>query len=354
MKGNFCYCNPTKIYFGCDATKSLRGELERYGEKVLVIYGGGSIKRTGVYDEIMGILKEAGKRVEEFGGVLPNPTSDTLRAAAKKARDFGADLILAVGGGSVCDLAKAAAVSAYCDEDPWERYYEKDLEPECETIPLGCVLTMAGTGSEMNGGAVITDEKTKMKMGHVFVSEHYPRFSILNPSYTLTVSSYQMASGIFDIMSHILEQYLSGDDDNTSDYVAEGLMRSLIHSSRIAAKNPQDLEARSNIMWTASLALNTVTACGKSTDWEVHMIGQAIGAHTNAAHGMTLSAVTMAYFRHILPYGLQKFRRLAVSVWGVDEKNKTDEEIASEGLRRMEDWMREIGGSMSARDVCVT
>lgn len=220
-------------------------------------------------------------------------------------------------------------------------------------IPVGCVLTMVGTGSEMNGGSVITNHSQKLKIGHVFGDNVFPKFSILNPMFTLTLPKYQMVSGIFDIMSHIMEQYFSGDDDNTSDYIMEGLMRSLVHSSKIAVENPQDYEARSNIMWTATMALNTLVAMGKTTDWEVHMIGQAIGAYTDATHGMTLSAVSMAYYRYIMNYGLHKFRRFAINVWNVEEKDKSDIEIANEGLDRMQAWMKQIGLVMNIKELGV-
>lgn len=206
----------------------------------------------------------------------------------------------------------------------------------------------------MNGGAVITNHAQKLKIGHVFGTEVFPKFSILNPKFTFTLPKYQMVTGIYDIFNHICEQYFSGEDDNTSDYIAEGLMRSVVHSSRIAVQNPTDYEARSNIMWTATWALNTLIAQGKSTDWMVHMLGQAVGAYTDATHGMTLAAVTLPYYRHILPYGLAKFRRFAVNVWDIDPAGKSDELVASEGLAAMEDWMRDLGLVMNTRDLGVT
>lgn len=354
MLGTFSYVNPTKLYFGEDALDSLHGELARYGDRVLLAYGGGSIKKTGLYDEVRGILEAAGKEVFEVPGVMPNPTVEKLLEGCAVARDNDVDLILAVGGGSTVDYAKAVSVSAWCDEDPWEKYFARLEEPENRIIPVGSVLTMTGTGSEMNGGSVITNRATKQKIGHVFGEEVFPRFAVLNPRLTFTVPRYQMVAGIFDIMSHILEQYFSGDDDNTSDYLAEGLMRSLVHSSRIAAVDLEDYEARSNIMWTAAWALNTLIAKGKSTDWMVHMIGQSIGAYTDATHGMTLSAISPAYYRLVMPHGLPKFARFAVAVWGVDAAGKTDEQTAAEGLERMEDWMREIGLVMSITELGVT
>lgn len=354
MLGDFSYCNPTKLHFGEHALDALHDELPKYGLRVLLAYGGGSIKKSGLYDEVRGILEAAGKEVFEVPGVMPNPTVEKLLEGCAVARGNDVDLILAVGGGSVVDYAKAVSVSAWCDEDPWEKYFLRMEEPGNRIIPVGSVLTMTGTGSEMNGGSVITNHATKLKIGHVFGEEVFPKFAILNPRLTFTVPRYQMVAGIFDIMSHILEQYFSGDDDSTSDYLAEGLMRSLVHASRIAAADPEDYEARSNIMWTATWALNTLIAQGKSTDWMVHMIGQAIGAYTDATHGMTLSAISLAYYRLIMPYGLPKFARFACAVWDVDPAGKADEEVAEEGLARMEAWMRELGLVMGVAELGVT
>lgn len=352
MLGNFTYCNPTKLYFGDESLQYLNTELPKYGKNVVLIYGGGSIKKNGIYDEVVEILKTNGKNVAEISGVMPNPTLEKLYEGVERARNHHADLLLAVGGGSVCDYAKAVSVSVNCDEDPWEKYYLKFEEPDCEIVPVGCVLTMVGTGSEMNAGAVITNHETKMKIGHVFADENImPRFSILNPKYTLTLPHYQMVSGIYDIFNHICEQYFSGEDDNTSDYISEGLMRSVIHSSRIANKDPQNYEARSNLMWTATWALNTLVAKAKSTDWMVHMLGQAVGAYTDATHGMTLAAVSLPYYRFIMPYGLAKFVRFAKNVWDVDIAGKTDEQIAEEGLAAMESWMKELGLVMNITEL---
>ena len=252
MLGNFSYCNPTKLYFGNKSLDNLKDELKKYGKNVLLVYGGGSIKKNGIYDKILAILKECDKSVFEDGGVMPNPTYEKLLEGVEKARNCKADFILAVGGGSVCDYSKAVSVSVNCKEDIWENYFVKFNEPTCKIVPVGCVLTMVGTGSEMNGGSVITNKEKNLKVGKVFGENVFPKFSILNPEFTFTLPKYQMISGIYDIMSHILEQYFSGTDDNTSDYVMEGLLKSLIHSAEIAAENPKDYEARSNIMWTAT------------------------------------------------------------------------------------------------------
>ena len=353
MLRNFTYCNPTKLYFGKESIKGLNKELPKYGKNVLLVYGGGSIKKSGIYDEIVKILKDNGKEIFEDAGVMPNPTVEKLNEGVDIARKSKADFILAVGGGSVCDYAKAVSVSVNCKEDAWEKYYIRfeDVDKETKIIPIGCVLTMVGTGSEMNGGSVITNHSQKLKIGHVFGENVFPKFSILNPEYTFTLPKYQMVSGIYDIMSHILEQYFSGTDDNTSDYIMEGLLKSLIHSAEIAIENPKDYEARSNIMWTATWALNTLVAKGKTQDWEVHMLGQSVGAHTDATHGMTLAAVSMPYYRYILPYGLAKFKRYAINVWNVNGENKSDKEIAEEGLNKMEAWMKKIGLVMNITEL---
>lgn len=353
MLGDFTYSNPTKIYFGENSLDNLSTELKNYGKNVLLVYGGGSIKKNGIYDKVIDILKKCDKTIIEDTGVMPNPTVEKLYEGCKLAREGNVDLILAVGGGSVCDYAKAVSVSTYCNEDPWEKYYLRMEDVDNKIIPVGCILTMVGTGSEMNGGSVITNHEQKLKIGQVFGDNVFPKFSILNPTFTYTLPKYQMIAGFYDIMSHILEQYFSGEDDNTSDYIMEGLLKSLIHSSKIAVNDPTNYEARSNIMWIATWALNTLVAKGKTTDWMVHMIGQSIGAYTDATHGMTLAAVSIPYYKYICPYGLNKFKRYAINVWDVSSEGKTDEQIANEGLECMEKYMRDLGLVMNISDLGV-
>ena len=354
MQGNFSYYNPTKLYFGDESLNFLKDELKNYGPTVMFCYGGGSIKRNGIYDQVMTLLREAGKTVVENGGVMSNPTVEKLYEGAKMARENNVDLILAVGGGSTIDYAKGVSASAWCEEDPWTKYYLEQGNPSCKIIPVGAVLTMVGTGSEMNGGSVITNHAQGLKIGKVFDEELFPKFTILNPKFTFTVPQYQMVAGFYDIMSHIMEQYFSDSDDSTTDYIAEGLMRSLIHSSRIAVKNPQDYEARSNIMWTATWALNTLLKKGKTTDWEVHMIGQAVGAITDATHGMTLAAVSIPYYKHVMDGGLHKFARFAQNVWNIPAEGKSERQLAEAGLAALEAWMREIGLVMKITELGAT
>ena len=354
MLGTFTYHNPTKLYFGEDALDGLKAELPHYGKTVQLIYGGGSIKQNGVYDAVVQILRDGGKTIVEDGGVMPNPTTEKLTDGVRIAREHKVDLLLAVGGGSCCDYAKAVSVSVHCDEDPWDKYFLRYEDPSCEIVPVGCVLTMAGTGSEMNGGSVITNHAQKLKIGKVFDDRVMPRFSILNPKFTFSLPMRQTVAGVYDIFNHICEQYFSGTDENVSDALSEALMRSVVQASRVVIHVPEHYEARSNIMWAATWALNNLIGCGKTEDWMVHMLGQAIGAYTDATHGFTLAAVSLPYYRHILPYGLKKFVRFAEEVWRVDGAGRTDEEIAEAGLSAMHEWMKEIGVACTMRDLGAT
>ena len=360
MLGNFKLSIPTKLYFGKDSLNFLKDELKNYGPVIMLSYGGGSIKRNGIYDSVMSVLKSEGKTIIDDGGVMSNPTVEKMYEGAAKVRDNNVDLILAVGGGSTIDYAKGVAASAYCETDPWKTYYLEQKNPVCKIVPVASILTMVGTGSEMNGGSVISNHKENFKVGKVFDDRLMPKFTILNPEFTYTVPRYQMVAGFFDIMSHLLEQYCSNFDDNTTDYLVEGLMRSLIHSSLIAVKDPKDYEARSNIMWTATWTLNTLLKMGKHGDWMVHMIGHAISAHTDATHGMTLASVSIPYYKYVIDglckensKGIEKFKRLAVNVFNVSPEGKDDRQLALEGIDRLADWMKEIGVVMHSSELGV-
>ena len=297
MLHDFTYYNPTKIYFGKDSMQNLSAELANYGKNILLLYGKNSIKKIGLYDEVVKTLNACGKNITELSGIKPNPAYSQVLEGARLVRENKIDLILAVGGGSVIDCAKAISVSAYAKGDPWQRYWIDFEEVDNEIVPVGTILTMTGTASEMNGGSVITNEEVTIKTGRVYGPEVYPKFSILNPEFTYTVPQKQMVSGVFDVMSHLMEQYFSGEDDNTTDYIIEAVMTSLIKSSRKAVKNPEDYKARSNIMWCATLGLNTVTGLSKTQDWEVHNIEHQLGAYTDCPHGLGLAVISMPYYR---------------------------------------------------------
>ncbi len=355
MQLDFSYYNPTTIHFGKASLAKLKDELANYGDTVMLTYGRNAIKTNGLYDEVMQILSEAGKTVVELSSVMPNPTYDKMMEGAKLVRENNVSLILAVGGGSVIDCAKGISVSAYCDDmDPFQKYWVEFQNVSNQTVPVASILTMVGTGSEMNGGSVITHEAMKYKAGRVFPANVYPKFSILNPEYTFTVSQYQMISGVFDTMSHLMEQYFSDQGANTTDYVIESLLKSSIDNLRVTLQNPQDYEARSNLMWNATLALNTVTGLSKTQDWQVHMIEHQLGAYTDCAHGMGLAAISLPYYRLVYPFGLDKFVRFATEVWAVSAQDKTKEQIAKEGLNELESFMKECGIVTSIEELGAT
>ena len=354
MKFDFNYYNPTKIYFGKTALNNLKKELANYGENILLVYGKNSIKKNGLYDKVMEILKESNKKVVELQGIKSNPTYTQMVEGARLVKENNVDLILAVGGGSVIDCSKGIAVSAYSEEDPWQKYWVDCKRVDNKVVPVGSILTMVGTGSEMNGGSVITNEEKMLKNGRVFPANVYPKFSILNPEYTYTVPKNQMVSGIFDTLSHLMEQYFSGDDNNTTDYVIEGVMNALIDNARVAIENPMDYEARSNIMWCATLGLNTVTGLSKEQDWEVHMIEHQVGAYTDCPHGIGLAIVSVPYYRYIYKYGLDKFVRFAKKVWKIHGKDMSKDEIALAGIEKLSDFIKELGIPTTLREIGAT
>lgn len=354
MKYDFTYYNPTRIHFGKEAMKHLAEELAGFGDKVLLLYGKNSIKKIGLYDEVVKILADCGKTVVELSGIKSNPTYAQVLAGAKLVKENDVDLILAVGGGSVIDCAKAISLSAYAAGDPWQRYWIDFEEVDNKIVPVGTILTMTGTASEMNGGSVITNEDVTIKTGRVYPPVVNPKFSILNPEFTYSVPKHQMVSGIFDIMSHLMEQYFSGDDDNTTDYIIEGVMLSLINSARKALVNPEDYEARSNIMWCATMGLNTVTGLSKTQDWEVHNIEHQVGAYTDCPHGLGLAVVSIPYYKYIYKNGLDKFVRFATKIWNVDTVGKTADEVALEGIDCLQKFIVELGIPTTLRELGAT
>lgn len=355
MNIDFTYQNPTRIHFGKSAMQYLPEELALYGKNVLLLYGRNSIKASGLYDAVMSDLQKAGKKVVELAGIKSNPTYAQVLQGAQLVRDHQVDLILAVGGGSVIDCAKGISASAYCKQDPWTLYWEQQAPLANPVVPIGTILTMTGTASEMNGGSVITNDDKKLKLGRVFPLETMaPKFSILNPEFTYTVPKYQMISGIFDIFSHLMEQYFGGNDDCVSDYLLEGDMLALISAARAALKDPHDYEARSNIMWCATMGLNKILAVSKEQDWEVHMIEHQLGAYTDCAHGIGLAIISVPYYRAIYKYGLHRFVRYAKNIWHVNPEGKSDEQVALEGIDCLSKFIQELGIPQTLREVGAT
>lgn len=351
---DFIFENGTKAYFGKHMVKTyLAGLLKNEGKTVMLAYGGGSIKRNGIYDEIMAELHKAGKEVVEFSGIMSNPTYEKVMEGASLARVKNVDFILAAGGGSVMDCCKAISLAARYDGDVWADFWAKKGTIDFPTIPLGIIMTVSGTGSEMNGGSVITNEALKVKGGFDYPQLN-AKFALLDPLYTYSVPMKQMVSGSFDSLSHMMEIYFSlPNEDNVSDDITEALMRNVIRNLRAAIKNPEDYTARSNLVWDAAMAENRVIKMGKKTDFECHLMEHQVGAYTNCNHGAGLAVLHPVYYRHIYIYGLPKFVRFAREVWHVDDSGKTDEEIAREGIEKLADFIREIGLPATMRELGV-
>ena len=314
---SFVYEYPTKVYFGKGAAgQHLPGILAGCGPNVLLAYGGGSIKQNGIYEEITGILKAAGKTVTEFTGIMSNPTYAKVQEGAKLARESKADLVLAVGGGSVIDCCKIVCAQAVTEEDLWDLEMVQHKAPAQAPIPLGAVVTASGTGAEMNGGAVITNEDAKIK-GGMFAAA--PRFAILDPAYTMSLPRMQVLSGAFDTLSHAMETYFGRSDrDNVSDEVALAVMRSTVVNMRALLKDLNDYTARSNLMWTSAMAENGILKVGRVTDFECHQMEHQLGAYTDCNHGQGLAVLHPAYYRHIVKDAPEKFARLGQVVFGVE------------------------------------
>ncbi len=351
---NFIFENATKVYFGEGCVKEYLSCLSsHYGKKVMLCFGGSSIKKNGIYEEVMESLKKAGKEVVEFDGIMPNPTYAKVLEGATLAKEQNIGLILGVGGGSVMDCCKAISLAAAYDGDIWDDFWARPGVIDFSPVPLGVIVTVVGTGSEMNGGAVITNEALKIKTGRDYPKCN-PAFALLDPTYTYSVPKFQMVSGGFDILSHVMETYFSGpDEDNVSDDISESLMRGVIRDLCAAVKNPKDYIARSNLMWEATMGENRIIKLGKRMDFQCHQMEHQLGAYTNCNHGAGLAVLHPIYYRHIYKDGLAKFKRFATNVWGVSADGKTDEEIALAGIEALENFIVEIGLPVTLQDLGV-
>lgn len=337
---NFTFSYPTKVYFGRNAaTDHLPAELGKYGDTVMLAYGGGSIKSNGIYEEIMNILRTAGKTVVEFSGIMSNPTYAKVQEGVKLVKEKDVDFILAVGGGSVIDCCKIISAQAKLDCDIWDMEFNQRKFPT-EFIPLGAVVTASGTGAEMNSGAVITNEEKKIKCGLLGA---FASFAVLDPEYTMSVPMKQVISGAFDTLSHAMETYFGKPErNNLSDDINEAVMRSVIANIRALLKNSQDYDARSELMWASAMAENGILKIGKVTDFQAHQIEHQLGAYTDCNHGQGLAVIHPVLYRHIYKEGAGRFARFARNVWGISDK-ATDEETALAGIDALADFIKEIG-----------
>ncbi len=352
MVNNFIFENATKVYFGKGCVKEyLYCCLKNYGENIMLAYGSGSVKKNGIYDEVVSILHSLGKHITEFSGIMPNPTYQKVLEGAKTAKENNIDFILGVGGGSVMDCCKAISMAAVYKGDIWKDFWERAGVIDFEPLPLGVIVTAAGTGSECNGGAVITNEAKKVKTGRDYPNCN-PKFAFIDPIYTYSLPIKQMISGGFDILSHIMETYFSEpNEDNVSDYIAEGLMKSVIHNLREAVKNPQNYTARSNLLWASTMAENRVIKLGKKCDFQCHQMEHQLGAYTDCNHGFGLAVLQPVYYGHIYEYGLPKFVRFAENVWSIQRNDRSDKELAKAGVEALADFIKELGLPVTLKEL---
>lgn len=353
---NFIFENKTKAIFGKGCVKEYLSCLCKYNcetDTVLLAYGGGSIKKDGVYDEITAAIEKSGKRVAEFSGIMSNPTYAKVQEGARLVRENNVGLILAVGGGSVMDCCKAVSLAARYEGDAWADFWGRPGVIDFEPVPLIVVVTAAGTGSEMNGGAVITNEELKVKTGRDYPQLN-PKFALMDPTYTYSVPVRQMISGGFDTLSHIMETYFSAPDEpNVSDDIMEALMRGVIRDLRAAIKDPEDYTARSNLMWEATMAENRVIKLGKKCDFECHQMEHQLGAYTGCNHGEGLAVLHPAYYRHICEEGAKKFARFATEVWGIRPEGRSERELARMGVETLASFIKGIGLPTTLRELGV-
>ncbi|WP_455046512.1 iron-containing alcohol dehydrogenase [Mogibacterium timidum] len=338
---SFTYSYPTKVYFGEKAaTKNLPAELAKTGKTVMLAYGGGSIKKNGVYDELVGILKEAGKEIVEFTGIMSNPTYVKVQEGARLAKEKNVGFILAVGGGSVIDCCKIVSAQAKSDTDIWKMEFDEHRFP-MEFIPMGAVVTAFGTGAEMNCGAVITHEEKNLKNG---VMGAFYDFAILDPEYTMTMPMNQVISGAFDSLSHSMETYMGSlREVNYSDEINEATQRNIIRNIRATLIDPADRQARSELVWAAAMAENGILKLGKVTDFQCHMLEHQLGAYTDCNHGLGLAVLHPVLYRHMMPEANRQFARLAAEVWGVSPDGKSEAELAESFITALSDFIKEIG-----------
>lgn len=349
---DFYYYNPTKLSFGKDSVGFLGKLLSKEHIRILLHYGGGSIKRTGLYDQVMDILKERNLEVYELPGVVPNPRLGLVREGIQICKEKDISFILAVGGGSVIDSAKAIAAGAKYDGDVWD-FFTKEAFVE-EAIPLGVILTIPATGSETSNGSVVTNEDGMLKRS--FNSDLVrPEFAILNPELSMTLPDNQTFAGITDIISHVLERYFTHTENvDLTDNLCEGTLRAVIKNSYRLKEDPQDYAARAEIMQSGTIAHSGLLGLGRADDWSSHKIGHEISALYGTTHGVTLSIIFPAWMKYVYKENPARFARFAVEVFGIAPEGKSDEELALEAIEAFENFLRDIGMPTRLKEIGVS
>lgn len=346
---SFNFFNPTRIIFGKNKIQELGDYIKQY-KNILFTYGGGSIKKNGIYEDVIKILKNENKTIVELSGIMPNPRTEKVYEGIELCKKYDIDFILAVGGGSVIDCSKAIAIGAKVSEDFWKKFY-LDWEECTDGLPLGTILTLSATGTEMNAGSVITDWNTHIKTNYA-TDYMYPKFSILDPTYTYSLPKEQTVYGSIDILAHVFEQYFSApDESNLSDDLSEAIIKNVIDNLEVAVNNPNDYIARSNLMWCSTMALNNIIGLGKVQDWNSHQIEHALSGIYDIPHGAGLAIVFPNWMKYVYKSAIGKFKRYAINIWNVDTNNKTDEQIALEGIEKTKEYFSKLGAPVTLKEV---
>lgn len=336
---NFFYHAPVKVLFGeGGVSKNLAAELAPYGKNIMLAYGGGSVKRSGLYDQLVNILEQAGKTAVDFGGITSNPTYDMVLSGAETVKRENVDFILAVGGGSVMDCVKIISSASKAPKDYWEMFFE-DHRTVTDGTPWGAVVTLSGTGSEMNGGAGITNNALNKK-ATLFGAQ--AKFAICDPTYLLTVPQKQLASGIFDNLSHCMETYFSAGE-GVSDVMNEAVMHDIVQNARAWREDPKNIDILGNLMWDSSLPQTFLFGCGKAGGFQCHAIEAQLCAYTGSNHGMALAVIHPSYYRHIVKDMPEKFARFGQKVFDLDPAGKTTEQLAGEAVEAVAAFAKELG-----------
>lgn len=348
---DFTFYSPTLFAFGKEAEKEVGKLVRRFGgSKVMLLYGGGSIRKNGVYDAVTGILRESGLPYVELSGIRANPRSGKVYEGIELARRERVDFLLAVGGGSIIDTAKSIGIGMPYKGDFWD-FYAGKAKPEA-SVPVGVVLTIPASGSEGSDSAVITHENGMLKWGIPKTDVIRPRFAVMNPRFTYSLSPYQTACGASDILAHITERYFSNTPDvNLTDQMCEALMRTVIRAARTAVENRDDYASHADLMWAGMLAHNNLCGVGREQDWGSHMIEHELSALYDCAHGAGMALVLPAWMTYVMPRNVMRFAQFAVNVFGCEMNYGRPEETAKQGIARVREFFRSIGMPMTLKDV---
>ena len=348
---NFVFHNPTKIIFGEDSVDKLAEEINQYGKNILLCYGQSSIKRIGLYDKVIDQLESIDANVYELSGIEPNPKLSSVHEGVEICKKHDIDMILAVGGGSTIDAAKGIAVGAKYSGDVWD-FYKTDKTIEA-ALPLSTILTLPATGTEMNGNSVVTNWETNEKLD-IYSPHVFPKFSILDPKVTYTIPKEHTANGIIDIIIHVCEQYFSPTENTPlQDSFSESIIKTVIENTYKVLEDPNNYDARANIMWSGTWANNHLIGMGKVQDWASHMIEHEVSAISDVTHGAGLAVIHPRWMKYVVENNVDKFKKFAVRIWDIDPSGHSDLEVAQKGIDKLAAFYKGMGAPVYLEELAV-